>query len=157
MLESPSLEKEFKDITRNELEGAKQKLSSDIDKKKYTDTGKSKNMTIVSSDKKVELKGVSYFKSGLVTGFKGVFPNLTALRGWVSRKLNISEDNVNSVAFLVGRKIKEKGTTLYQGKRQAVIVEKVTKEVAKEVSKKLALEGAEIITKSIANTLNKRG
>lgn len=72
----------------------------------------------------------------------GTWPNLDAIRGWVARKLGAAGKAIASVAFLVARKIKERGIPGRHVFRNAFEsmqpqIDKTTEEITAEIAKRI--------------------
>jgi hypothetical protein len=55
----------------------------------------------------------------------GRFPPVDAIRDWVAQKLGISGNDQNSIAYLIGRKIANEGTSIYQDRTQGIELESI--------------------------------
>lgn len=110
---------------------------------------------VESSATQGALYGVSYFKY-LVTGRgPGKFPPVDKLREWVrvtgmATSAGISE---NSLAYLIGRKIANEGTDIFQGKRPGIdfdgIVDKNFEEFRERIAKLVVKEQGAKLKKAI--------
>jgi len=70
----------------------------------------------------------------LASGRKpGKFPPIEPIRGWVRRKLNVDESEVDGVAFVIARKIAREGTDIFTGKAKGLQVEMLIAEINKEL------------------------
>ena len=104
--------------------------------------GLDKNSKVIRSGRMVILRMPYYSQfvsilQGTPTGRgPGGFPPQNALIKWIKDKGLIprndlgqftkkSESNYKKMAFLIGRKIAEKGTDIYQGKRQAIDIDEI--------------------------------
>lgn len=146
---------QFKQAATIEMGVAKRNLISNINSRGFSASGDSKKMNIISNNKGVALMGVNYFDHGLVTGGKKIWPNVDNLRKWVVRKIAPPSKQVNSITFLIGRKIKEEGTNLLQGKRQSVGVEEEALKFAKALGIKTAKLGKAFTIENMKRTINK--
>ena len=82
---------------------------------------------------------ITKFKSNR-GGFKGWFPNIDAIEQWIKDKgLQLRDfstgrfkaktaNNYRQAAFLIGRKIADQGTDIYQGKRQPIDLDEIINE-----------------------------
>lgn len=80
----------------------------------------------------------------------GRFPPIDKLRGWVERKLGVSQDESEGVAYAISKKIAEKGTTIFNDRSKGlqieltvnminqVILENITKSLSLEITNGLA-------------------
>jgi hypothetical protein len=84
----------------------------------------------------------------------GKFPPVREMLRWVKAKLGVSDEDADSVAFLVGRAIAEKGTKLSQsGGQSGVVSEVITKEQIDKLAKDLAAVTARDTKKFIMEAL----
>jgi hypothetical protein len=83
----------------------------------------------------------------------GTFPPVDVIRKWVESKLNITGDKeINQVAFLIGRKIKEKGTDILTDKTKGLQIELTLEEINNVIFGEMAQFEAANIVNGIFNT-----
>jgi len=63
----------------------------------------------------------------------GKFPPVTNIRDWVRSKLGIEENKVNSIAYLIGRKIANDGTEVYKDISKGIELDKLVSEALREL------------------------
>lgn len=121
------------------------RLQEQFDAKGLNDTGQARNSLSSSvSGKTLKIDGLLRTVV-LITGrAPGKFPPMDVIRGWVRRKLGIPEEEVDSVAFLVARKIAEKGTDIFtdraKGLQIQLIIDELNEELFKDISNQMAFE-----------------
>lgn len=92
----------------------------------------------------LEVKGLDLWGAEhiyyLVHGRKpGKFPPVDNMRQWVRAKLGLTDDSeVNSVAYLVGKKIAEEGTNIYSGKSKGIDMDKAMEVMDEQFINKLS-------------------
>lgn len=125
------LRQQFADLGLNDTHAAEQSLSSSVQNNKLIIEGKLR--TVV-----------------LVTGRKpGKFPPIKPIREWAIRKLGVSEDEADSVAFLIARKIAKKGTDIFTGKSKGLQIELIIDELNKELEQEVNTQVALSVTESV--------
>ena len=77
----------------------------------------------------------------------GTFPPVDVLREWVRRKLGITDKKeINRVAFLIGRKIKEKGTDILTDRSKGLQIELTLEKINSTIFEEMAqFEAANIV------------
>lgn len=79
----------------------------------------------------------------------GTMPPLDVIEAWVRRKLNVEDKDVRSVAFLIARKIKEKGTQILTDKTKGLELELILAELNEELFNDIATGQAASITNGL--------
>jgi len=97
---------------------------------------------IVTNDKITVLGDSSFFYQERGRG-PGKFPPPNVIREWIKDKPLRSGISLNSLAFLIGRSIAEKGTLIFQGKKKGLNFKEV-------VNTSLAIAGNDILEDAIA-------
>jgi hypothetical protein len=82
----------------------------------------------------------------------GTYPPKDIIEAWVRRKLNVDDKDVKSVAFLISRKIFEKGTDILTDKTKGLQLELIIDELNNELFESVAEEQALSITDGIFKT-----
>ena len=85
----------------------------------------SRSLNTKATDTKLEIKGLRYIGALDKGRSPGRFPPVDAIRDWVSQKLGISGNENNSIAYLIGRKIANEGTSIYQDKSKGIELESI--------------------------------
>ena len=133
-------------ITSDILQAISESIKTEITSKGMNTTGSAVNSLSIKGNK---LYGNSYIYQ-LVHGRKpGKFPPVQALRDWVRAKLKVDEKKVNSVAYLVGRKIARHGTDIFLKKRDGVDLETLLTKADEDLTKRIAEEMAMVDTDKI--------
>ena len=134
--------KEILEEIGNELIEEIRKRLSD---KNINNTGTaSRSLNVKATDIKLEIKGLRYIGALDEGRSPGRFPPVDAIRDWVARKLGISGNENNSIAYLIGRKIANEGTSIYQDKSKGIELESIVdmgiKLIKKRVTAKLLID-----------------
>jgi len=125
-------------------------IKSEFDKKGLNATNKAKNsLSSTATAKQLKIKGmlrIMVLNSGRLPG---KFPPLEPIREWVRIKLNVPDSQVNSVAFLIARKIARSGTAILtdrtKGLELELLLDKIMHQVHEDFSKQLNVSiGTEI-------------
>ncbi len=107
----------LEDIGNELIEEIRKRLSD----KGINATGNaSRSLNAKVTNIKLEIKGDRYIGALDEGRPPGRFPPVDAIRDWVAQKLGISGNENNSIAYLVGRKIANEGTSIYQDKSQGI-------------------------------------
>jgi len=86
----------------------------------------------------------------------GTMPPVDVIEGWVRRKLNVEDKDVRSVAFLIARKIKEKGTAILTDRTKGLQIELIINELNEELFNDIATKQALEITDGLIKTWQSR-
>ena len=134
------LDKELQKSTEKSLSWLRDAIAIEMDQKGLIDTGGAVNSLEVQGNKLLGNEYIYQLDSGRPPG---KFPPVDNMRDYVRRKLRIDEKRVNSVAFLVGRKIANYGTEIYQDKSKGIeldkLIEKMTERAAEDAANTAAL------------------
>lgn len=126
------------------------RLQEQFDAKGLNDTGQARNSLSSSvSGKTLKIDGLLRTVV-LVTGrVPGKFPPMEPIRAWVRRKLVVAEEEVESVAFLIARKIARSGTDIFtdraKGLQIQLIIDELNEELFKDISNQMAFEVTESV------------
>lgn len=82
----------------------------------------------------------------------GTYPPKDVIEAWVRRKLNVEDSEVKSVAFLIARKIFEKGTDILTDKTKGLQLEIIIDELNNELFESVAEKQALSITDGLFKT-----
>ena len=80
----------------------------------------------------------------------GVAPPFDVIKGWVERKLNIPDDQVEGVAWAIVNKIKKHGTNILTDKTKGLRLELLADEINKEIKKKISKFAATEVVNNLA-------
>ena len=126
----------------NELIEEIRKRMSDKDLNNTGTASRSLNSKV--TDTKLQIKGERYIGALDECRSPGRFPPVDAIRNWVAQKLGISGNENNSIAYLIGRKIANEGTSIYQDKSKGIELESIVdmgiKLIKKRVTAKLLID-----------------
>lgn len=111
-------------------------LRDEFDKKKLNDTKAGRDsITYKVEQNKLMIEGLARVLFLEYGRMAGKFPNVDAIRGWVERKLNIPPEEVDNVAYLIGRKIAKHGTDILTDKTKGLQIELLLDQLNDELSK----------------------
>lgn len=126
-------------------------LRSQFDSKGLNDTEKAKDsISFKVKDNKLSIDGLLRVVV-LVTGRKGgKFPPVDLIRGWVERKLGITDEKErNNVAFLISRKIAQEGTDIFTGKAKGLEIEIIINDINNDLFGKISVQAALSVTNTV--------
>lgn len=134
--------KEILEEIGNELIEEIRKRLSDMN---INNTGTaSRSLNVKATDIKLEIKGLRYIGALDKGRSPGRFPPVDVIRDWVAQKLGISGNENNSIAYLIGRKIANEGTSIYKDKSKGIELESIVdmgiKLIKKRVTAKLLID-----------------
>lgn len=125
----------YDELIRKHLENLKEKIIFQMSSKGIDNTGAASASLEVKDN---ELLGYDYIYFIDKGRRPGRFPPVNIIRDWVRSKLGISEERENnSVAFLVGRKIANEGTNIYQNQSRGIELDRLVEETLNELQKEL--------------------
>jgi hypothetical protein len=132
------------ELTNKHLERLKENIQRSISDKGMTYTGGAAASLEVKDN---QLLGNDYIYF-LEYGRKpGKYPPVKPIRDWVRDKLGVADKEVNSVGFLVSRKIANIGTDIHTGARPNLGLEAMVEETLESLVKELGEnEQIEILT-----------
>lgn len=116
------------------LSSIRDRLAIEMNQKDKIATGKAVGSLRVEGNK---LYGTGYIEQLVFGRRPGKFPPVQNIRDWVRIKLRVDEKEVNSVAYLVGRKIAQSGTGAYMNESERVDLTKIVKEEISNMIRKL--------------------
>lgn len=76
----------------------------------------------------------------------GKFPDLDAIKAWVKSKLNVEEEQVDTVAYLVGKKIQDEGTDILKNRARGLQMEITVSNILNQTLEDVTSSIAENIT-----------
>ena len=135
------MQKVLEEIGNELIEEIRKRLSD----KNINSTGTaSRSLNTKVTDVKLEIKGLRYIGALDKGRSPGRFPPVDAIRDWVAQKLGISGNENNSIAYLIGRKIANEGTSIYQDKSKGIELESIVdmgiKLIKKRITAKLLID-----------------
>ena len=139
------------------LDEAGEKFISSIrqrmDEKNLNDTGEgSASLSFKVEGNKLIIEGVARLLFLEFGRRAGTMPPVSVIEAWVRRKLNVDDKDVRSVAFLIARKIKEKGTDILTDKTKGLEIELIINEINEELFNDIATQQALAITDGLIKT-----
>jgi len=102
--------------------------------------GTSESLNVDASDTVLEIKGsevITWLNRGRSPG---KFAPPEPIREWVSSKLGITGKENKSIAFLINRKLKEKGSSIYLDNSKGLELDNVRKKGVELISKNIGSE-----------------
>ena len=109
---------EHDEITQKSLNDLKKEIESEMNTKGLNNTKSAVNSLEVRGNALLGNDYIYFLDKGRRPG---KFPPVNVMRDYVRSKLGISEEKqVNSIAFLIGRKIKEQGTNIFKDKSKGL-------------------------------------
>jgi hypothetical protein len=134
----------YDDITEKYLSLLKEDIADTIKTKGISDTG--------SAIDSLEVKGNTLLGNDYIFALDkgrkpGKFPPVKNIRDWVRRKLGVKEREVNGVAYVIGRKISEDGTRIYNDPKEGIELDKKVESMLEELYKELPNYAAAEATK----------
>ena len=124
----------YDEVTKKYLEQLKKDIADKITTKGINDTGGMVNSLEVNGNKLLANNYLWYLDTGRRPG---TFAPVNIIRDWVRRKLGIEEKKVNSVAYLVNRNMKEKGTSIWRDKSKGIELDKMVDDMLANLYKEL--------------------
>jgi len=122
------------DKTVEILDGMNASIKGDLDSKGISNTGEARDSIRVEVDGlTVRSLGVDYLEFLNRGRGPGKYPPPSNLVEWVRSKLGITE-NAESVAFLIGRKIAEQGTGIFNNRSKGIELEDKIGDVKDKIS-----------------------
>jgi len=82
----------------------------------------------------------------------GTFPPIAPIRAWAIRKLGVSEDEADGVAYLIARKIAREGTDILTDRSKGLQVEILLSELNKELLQEITIFEQARITNGLIKT-----
>lgn len=102
------------------------------------DTGEaSKSLSYKVSGNKLTIEGLARLFFLEFGRRPGAWPNVDAIKKWVRSKLGVTEEEVDSVAYLVGRKIYRDGTEILNDKSKGLRLDLILDMFIEEVGEKV--------------------
>lgn len=109
-------------LTNKTLSAIRDRLAIEMNQKNRIATGGAIGSLQVEGNK---LVGNSYIMQLVYGRAPGRFPPVQNIRDWVRIKLRVDEKRVNSVAYLIGRKIATEGTAAYRNHSERVDIDAI--------------------------------
>jgi hypothetical protein len=110
------------------------KIQELMKSKELDNTGEASSSLEVQGNK---LLGIDYFYYLDHGRGPGKFPPVDKIRDWVSSKLGITGKEINSIAYLIGRKISNEGSEIYKDNSLGIELDRLIDETLEELNKEL--------------------
>lgn len=107
----------YEKITNKALNNLKSSILNTMSEKGMNNTDETAQSLEIDDNKLLGSEVVFYLDQGRGPGR---FPPVQTMRDWARTKLKIDESEVNSAAFLIGRKISREGTTIFNDKSKGL-------------------------------------
>lgn len=131
------------EIGRKYTAGIRQRMSE----RNLNDTGKgSESLSYKVEGDRLIIEGVARLLFLEFGRRPGTWPPRDVIEAWVRRKLKVSDKEVKSVAYLVARKIKEKGTDILTDRTKGLQLELIIADLNDELFNDVATGQAASIT-----------
>ncbi len=121
-------------ITQKHLQNLKVRIQQVMSAKSLDNTGSASASLEVNSNKLLGNDYIYYIDHGRGPGR---FPPVDNIRNWVRDKLGVGGRELNSVSFLVGRKISEQGTEIFKDRSKGIELDILINEMIEELCKEL--------------------
>lgn len=125
------------------LEIIKKRIKQDQDSKKIKASGKSAgSMDIQELKTGGQLVGDDYFQQQIVGRKPGKFPPIKPIMDWIDQKgLSLTGITKKGLAFVIARKISEKGTDIFRKKRPGLDINSIVNDVRSQLVDQLIKAG----------------
>jgi len=140
------------------LEVIRKRIIQDQSDKKIKSSGaSSRSLHIEEVSKGGQLVGDDYFQQQITGRKPGKFPPIEPIRKWIDSKgLSLNKITKNGLAFIIARKIAEKGTDIYRKKRPGLDVNGIVNQSLPSLKDQLIKAGKIEIKTAIAKALGKQ-
>lgn len=146
----------FKKITENILNDFADALR--IELRRYNSTGEAINSLEVKGNELLGAEHIYYLVHGRGPG---KFPPVNNIRDWVRNKLGVEDAEVNSIAYLIGKKISEEGTEIYKDKSKGIdidyMIELMEQKIREAIAKEMAMMDVDKIDDFVKTNLSTFG
>lgn len=125
------------------LKNVSEGLKKDQRAKGIYSSGRSANsLRVQTSEKSGQLMGSNYFAQQTAGRAPGKFPPIESIIEWIKVKNIQKRDNISdrSLAFIIARKIAQKGTDIHEGKRPALDLKGISEKALPELMKSITEE-----------------
>ena len=129
----------FESLTNKHLFQLKATLQNEMASKNIDNTGNASQSLEVSGNQLLGNEYIYYLDKGRGAG---KFPPVQNIRDWVRQKLNVEEKQINSVSFLIGRKISTQGTGIFRNNAKGIQLDLHVENMIDELFKELPDEAA---------------
>lgn len=134
----------FESLTHKHLNTLKENIQREMSSKNLDNTGEASNSLEVKGNQLLGNDYIYYLDQGRRPG---KFPPVQNLRDWVRSKLGLDSAEAKQVAFLIGRKIANEGTTIYRNKSKGIELDSLVNEMLDNLTKELPEQAAAEVLK----------
>jgi hypothetical protein len=120
----------YKELTKKYLEDLKAKIAERIPK----NTGDASSSLEIDGNKLLGNDYIYYLDQGRGPGR---FPPVDKMREWVNSKLGLTGKEGDSVAFLIGRKLKNEGSEIFKDKSKGIQLDSLADDMMNDLLKEL--------------------
>jgi len=125
----------YESLTRKHLDRLKTTIQNVMRMKNLDASGKASDSLEIQGSKLVGNDYIYFLDKGRAPGR---FPPVSNIRDWVRTKLGISDEKeINSVGFLVGRKMAREGTEIFKNKSKGLQLDNLVEEMLNDLQKEL--------------------
>lgn len=127
-------------ILMNEIKKELRNTKNGYNGNALQDTGSAeKSLEVIVNGNIFSLIGNEYFYNLQFGRKPGKYAPVDNIKDWVRSKLGITEESeINSVAYLVNRKLYNKGTTIYEGRSLGLALEDLILNTINTIQEKIA-------------------
>ena len=122
------------EVTKKNLEKLSERIAKRIDERGLNSSGSAKDSLEVKDNKLYGNDYIYFLDKGRRPG---KFPPVQNMLEWVRRKLGITDESANSIAYLVGRKISREGTAIYKDNKKGLQLDELIDETIDDIIKEL--------------------
>lgn len=132
----------YDEVIQKHLNKISDAIKATMSQKGLSATGAAQDSLEVDGNKLLGNDYIYYLDKGRKPG---TFPPVDNIRDWVRDKLGITEEKeINQIAYLVGRKIKNEGTEIFKDNSKGIeldsIIEKEMEELMNDISDQAKVE-----------------
>jgi len=140
------------------LEVIRKRIIQDQSAKKIRASGaSSQSLQIEEIRNGGQLIGSDYFQQQITGRKPGKFPPIKPILQWIDSKgLSLNKITKNGLAYVIAKKIAEKGTDIYRKKRPGLAVNEIVKQALPSLKDQLIKAGKIEIKTAIAKALGKQ-
>ena len=124
----------YRELTEKHLNNLKRDISDAMAIKNLDSSGNASASLRVDNNKLLGADYIYYLDQGRAPG---KFPPPRNLIEWVRQKLNVTNSEAKSAAFLIGRKISREGTAIYNDKSKGLELDELIADTLAELKKEL--------------------
>jgi hypothetical protein len=140
------------------LEIIRKRIIQDQQTKRIRSSGKSaQSLQIEEISNGGQLVGDDYFQQQITGRKPGKFPPIKPILQWIDSKgLSLNKITKNGLAYIIARKIAEKGTDIYRKKRPGLAVNEIVNQALPSLKDQLIKAGKIELKTAIAKALGKQ-